>query len=267
MEKIEKHEEEVLERAINKEALNEALVRLITGCNLPYNAVEWPQLQALLMTANYTIEPLLIESHTTVPVLIDSSFVIYKDRLKQELLESVSLIHTQVDLWTSPNKKAFLAICARFVDRNYKLRKALLGLPQLRHSHGGELQARRVVEIIRDYGFAHKFGYITGDNASSNDNLCRHLSDALSEEFGVEWTLFTIEFAVTVMFVIYLAKASYLRIQRSQLTLLKRWQMTRKLILLFLRLLSSSLTSQRNLRRARRRIKKRRWRAGVRWVR
>ncbi|PVH90221.1 hypothetical protein DM02DRAFT_548229, partial [Periconia macrospinosa] len=43
IEKVEEHEEKVLERAINKEALNEALVRLITGCNLPHNAVEWPQ--------------------------------------------------------------------------------------------------------------------------------------------------------------------------------------------------------------------------------
>ena len=40
IEKIEQQEEEVLKRAINKEALNEAFVRLITSCNLPYNAVE-----------------------------------------------------------------------------------------------------------------------------------------------------------------------------------------------------------------------------------
>ena len=96
--KIKQQEEEVLKHAINKEVLNEAFVRLITGCNLPYNAVEWPQLQALLMTVNYTVEPLLIKSHTMVSIFIDSSFVIYKDSIKQVISEAISLIHLQVNL-------------------------------------------------------------------------------------------------------------------------------------------------------------------------
>ena len=153
------------------------------------------------MTINYTVEPLLIESHTTVPVLIDSSFVVYKDQIKQSISDSISLVHLQVDLWTAPNKKAFLAICTRFVDKTYTLRKALLALPQLRYSHGGELQARHVLEAIWDYALVSKLGYVTSDNAFSNDNLCRSLSSMLDEEFGSYGILIITEFVATVTFV------------------------------------------------------------------
>ena len=67
---LERAKENVLQRAVKQEKLNIALVKLITACNLPHNAVSWPELQRLLMTVNHTVEPMLDESCRTVPQLL-----------------------------------------------------------------------------------------------------------------------------------------------------------------------------------------------------
>ncbi|KAK9320013.1 hypothetical protein V1517DRAFT_356492 [Lipomyces orientalis] len=59
LERAREQEANGLQAVLNKRALQEALVQLIVMRNLSYNAVEWPELQALLMTVNYTVEPLL----------------------------------------------------------------------------------------------------------------------------------------------------------------------------------------------------------------
>jgi hypothetical protein len=101
--------------------------------------VEWPEFQALLTTVNYMVDEALVTAHSTVAKLIDHSFVINKEILKQELQKSLSKIHFTVDMWTSPNHKALQAICVHFVDADTKnLCKVLIGLPEYRGSHGGE---------------------------------------------------------------------------------------------------------------------------------
>ena len=87
-------------------------------------------------------------------MLINNSFLNIKKLIKTRLLTALSAIHLSADMWTSPNKKAFLAVVAHFVDKEGVLRKALLALPQLRGSHGGELQAMHINRVIDDYGLA-----------------------------------------------------------------------------------------------------------------
>src|SRR5439155_12151391 len=117
-------------------------------------------LQALLMTCNYAVEPHLRKSHMIVPMLIDRSFAIHKDILKQKLQNTASKVHFTIDKWTSPNKKAFLSVCVHFVDgETFKLQKALLSLPQLRYGHGGKLQSKHIIDVIEEYSLTHKVGY------------------------------------------------------------------------------------------------------------
>jgi hypothetical protein len=178
-------EEDVLRKAVNPTAFYEAQIQLITRRRLPYNCVTWPEYQALLLAVNYTVEDLLIESHNTVPVHIDRSFNIHRESLKARIQRSKSLVHFSIDLWSSLNRKAFLGIHAQWVDENYGLKKALLSLPNIRHSHSGEAMSRYVLETIRTFNLASRFGYYTGDNGSANDTCLRAVSRALTAEFGV----------------------------------------------------------------------------------
>lgn len=98
--------------------------------------------------------------------------------------DAVGQIHFSTDMWTSPAHRGHLAICVQWVDGGYKLRKALLGLPQVAHSHSGEPQAEHIVGVLRSYGITTKIGYHTGDNATSNDTLLKALSGHLTSGYN-----------------------------------------------------------------------------------
>ncbi|EXU94974.1 hypothetical protein X797_011953, partial [Metarhizium robertsii] len=88
-------------------------------------------------------------------------------------------------VWSSPQRKAYIAVHAQWVDEGYNLRKALLGLPNLRHSHAGAAMTPHLMKIIGKYNLAHRVGYFTGDNVAKNDTCLRQLALELSEEYGV----------------------------------------------------------------------------------
>ncbi len=94
----EAQEERILRAAINHNTSNEALVQLITTQNLPYNAVTWPKLHALLMTVNYTAEEVVINAKLIVPKLIEQSYIVHRDILKLKLQSSLSKIHISIDI-------------------------------------------------------------------------------------------------------------------------------------------------------------------------
>ena len=80
----------------------------------------------------------------------------------------------------------FLGICAQFVDlQTETLSKALIALPSI-PSHHAEAQYNTLFSVLQDYGIYQKLGTIIGDNASSNDKLCRLLSSGLQEK-GIHW--------------------------------------------------------------------------------
>jgi hypothetical protein len=158
------------------------LAQLIVVRNLPYEAVSWPELHALLLSVNYTCEEALISSSSTVPKLIKDSFLLNKALLKQKLSTSLTPIHLSLNAWTSPNRKTFIAICAHFIDDTSVLRKALLALPFLPGAHGGDEQLEVLWQVLIDYGLLHKIGYCVGDNHGSNDKLLNRLSVRLREK-------------------------------------------------------------------------------------
>ena len=126
------------------------------------------------------------KSRATMPKKIDLSFIRTKAEIKQHLHSALSEIHLACDVWTTEHKKkAFLAVIAHFVDSKGKSQKALLGLPQLRGSHGGQHQAEFVNAIINWYEIAHKLGYYISDNHGSNDKCCRFISRHLGEQYQI----------------------------------------------------------------------------------
>ncbi|OWT42444.1 zinc finger domain-containing protein [Pochonia chlamydosporia 170] len=167
----------MLSKAINQTAFDESLLQLIINNNLPHKAVEYPELYSLIMSVNYMAADVYLKSRAAIPRKIEHAFLQGKDEIKQHLQRALSEIHLSCDVWTTEHKKkAFLALVAHFVDAGGKSRKALLGLPRLRGSHGGQHQTEHVNRIIDWYGIAHKLGYYIGDNHGSNDNCCPELS-------------------------------------------------------------------------------------------
>ncbi|KAM3533724.1 hypothetical protein MY4038_003039 [Beauveria bassiana] len=85
-------------------------------------------------------------------------------------------------MWSSPQRKSFIALHAQWVDEAYEPRKALLGLPNLRRSHIGAAMAPHLMSVIQKFDLAQRLGYFTGNNDIKNDTCLRHLAEALLRE-------------------------------------------------------------------------------------
>jgi hypothetical protein len=189
MQKEVKKEDEykTLRSYIDHNAFREAQMLLSARRHLPFNFVTWPEYQALLIAINPTIEELLIDSGNTVADDLELAYISHKSRITQLLKKSLTPIHFAIDVWSSPNHKAFIAIHCQWVDYNYQPRKALLALPNLRRSHAGAAIEPHIMKTIRDHDLASNIGFFTGDNDAKNDTCLRKLAEDLETEYGVRF--------------------------------------------------------------------------------
>lgn len=182
--KAKEKQQNILRNAISRKAFLEAQCLLITRRRLPRNFVNWPEFHALLYAVNPLSPEVTISASNTASAHIEKSYQHHRETVKRTLHKSRSLIHFSVDLWSAPSSKSLFGAHAQWVDDQYKLRKALLGLRQITFSHTGENQAAYFIDILRDFDLAHLVGYFTTDNASPNDTLLESLAKNLLVEYG-----------------------------------------------------------------------------------
>ncbi|KAJ6440261.1 putative AC transposase [Purpureocillium lavendulum] len=184
---VRKNELNTLRSAINVDAFREAQMLLSARRHLPLSFATWPEYQALLAAVNPAVQELLTESASTVASDLDRAYEAHQESVRRQLGRARSLVHIAMDVWSSPQRKAYIAVHAQWVDEGYSPRKALLGLPNLRRSHAGAAMAPYLMRIIRRYSLAHRIGYFTGDNDTKNDTCLRQLAVDLSQEYGISF--------------------------------------------------------------------------------
>lgn len=178
---------QILKRALSKEIITQAIVSLIVAENLSFRIVESPYFHTLCKALNPAASNEVISSHSTIKEHIRKSWLFHKDIVRKKLQSSRSVIHLSIDVWTSPNQKLFLAVCAHFVDlESETLQKALIGLPFI-SSHHATTQYKALFYVLQDYDILSKIGTIISDNAPTNDKLCKILEATLSEK-AIPWS-------------------------------------------------------------------------------
>jgi hypothetical protein len=178
---------QVLQKVLDKDVIDEALVTLIVVRDLPFCIVEWPEFHAFFRVLNPEAKSNIITTHSEVAKKVEKLWLSHKDVVRKKLQSAVSSIHLSLDIWTSPNRLLLLGICAHFVDRSQEKRlKALLALRTVAN-HSGDEQFATLLPVLKDYGIVRKLGSIVCDNATSNDTLCRTVEAYLREEENIEW--------------------------------------------------------------------------------
>lgn len=173
---------------LNKDVVRKALVRFIVQQRLALSIVERPSfhtfVQALNPLADETIVPV---SHSAIRTAIQSHWYEEKLILQRELQTAASKINISLDIWTSPNRILFLAIVAHFVRHDSgHFMKSLLALRQV-GGHSGEEQFTVLRTVLEEYEISRNLGAIIGDNATTNDTLCRTIAQWYSDEFDLLW--------------------------------------------------------------------------------
>ena len=179
--------EDALRNAFNPQAYQEALISILTRRRVPFSAIEWGEFKQLALACNPYIKDSLITSRRTMVRHIAANYDFYSSEIKDSLATTASPIHISTDLWTSPHRHSLLAVCAQWVDKDYKLRKALLSLPECAESHSGEAQAQAVIDTLEKYGIQSKLGWHTGDNATSNDTCLESIQRKLMSRHSIKF--------------------------------------------------------------------------------
>ena len=179
-------EGEVLRRTIQKDAIKQTLLDLIIVRRLPFSCVEWPEFHAFIKAlnreaANLNLIPI---HHSTVTDWIHSHFTKSQDVVRRVLQSARTNIHLAVDIWTSPNHSLILGICASFLDIQDQYQNILIGLRTV-HSQSGKDQWEALQPVLELYGIETKIGALIGDNASSNDVLCRTIAIWLAVQHNI----------------------------------------------------------------------------------
>jgi len=163
-----------------------ALGAVITG-NQPFNAFQNPFIRQLLLTLNPSIFQTTGWGRTSIRQRLADTFASKKKLVQNELTTSVSKIHLAFDLWTSPNRHAFLGVSAHFIDAKNSIQQRLLALREQQGVHTGLNIAITLAEIARDWEIVDRIGCLVSDNASSNDAcgeavFCQILPDFSAED-------------------------------------------------------------------------------------
>jgi len=104
-----------------------------------------------------------------------------KLHVKESLHQVETRIHYSFDLWTGPNRHAYLGPVGHWIDAQHQLRTGLLGLQRFQGAHTGENQAASFWKVICDFEVQHLIGKFTMDNASNNDTTLVYIAKYLKE--------------------------------------------------------------------------------------
>ena len=182
-------EKRTLKDAARPALVKAAWLRLVVRRDLPHRSVTWPELHSFVHTINYMATGCLPTSATTVGYSIKVTFRQKQLQVREALQSALSLIHITTDTWNSPNSKELQAFNAHFVDKEGKLRKALINLVELENGHSGEEVAKHLLKALDFYGIRDTLGFVTGDNHSANDALCRAIAEQKEDWNPVDYRL------------------------------------------------------------------------------
>jgi hypothetical protein len=176
----------VFKRYLDQDVIIEALISLITIRSLPFRIVEWPEFHAFCQVLNPESKSVLTTTHSNVRTKLKDSWLSHKDVVRRKLQSTLLSVHISLDIWTSPQGYLLLGVIGHFIERQDENHiKALLGL-RLVPGHSGEDQFSVLLPILQDYGIVKQLGAVMGDNASSNDTLCRQIEEYFQGE-GLNW--------------------------------------------------------------------------------
>ena len=159
--------------------IRELSVGYIVDSNLPFVTLESAYLQELFRQFDPDLCRQAPWGRTALRKELGDIFAQKKISLRKQLGKAITQIHISFDLWTSPNRLAFISIFGHYLDDRYLYCRRLLAFRRQIGSHAGENIAFTIKSVVRDWEINTKLGVSICDNASSNDSCLRNLYAAL----------------------------------------------------------------------------------------
>jgi hypothetical protein len=137
--------------------------------NICVSVVEDISFLNLILSVNSGLSKYLVKSHNMIRRWIMDEFVIRKEKIKEKIRDSSGMIYISFNLWTSPNKKAIVAICAHYLNKAYEPQHILVGLKEVHGSHAGANVAEVMKPVLIEIIPLERLGFFQADNDSKYD--------------------------------------------------------------------------------------------------
>nr|KYP74105.1 Putative AC transposase [Cajanus cajan] len=155
-------------REIDQKHFEDLLSRAIIEHGLSFSFVEYKWIRELFL---YLYPGLRIPSRNTAVSNLWRIHDEEKVKVKNAMRKANSRICLTSDCWTCITQEGYICVTAHFVDSNWKLNSKILAFSKLDPPHGGHEMAKKIFEILLDWGIDRKVFSITLDNASANDTM------------------------------------------------------------------------------------------------
>ena len=171
-------------------SLEQAIIEWIVDTQQPFDVVEnkkWKDMWkvALRSSSRYRECPIKsqqVAKSRTQDEFNKNQYAVYKE------LGDAETVAFSLDVWKAPNRKYIFAIIVHWTTKDFMDRQIVLHFGHLKGSHTGENLARETLTVLKLFNLERKLVAITGDNASNNPTLCRHLHKLLSKDFTSDIT-------------------------------------------------------------------------------
>ncbi|MBW0523481.1 hypothetical protein O181_063196 [Austropuccinia psidii MF-1] len=166
------------------ESLKTSLLYFIAECYLPLSLVESPAFHTLLELCNSSISNILVP-WAALTSHLSKMYLFHQEHLSNILSDNNTFVSFTNNTWKSPNMRAFMAITAHFLNKDFNLQSVILGLIDLNGDHSGTSLAQHLMEILRQYNLKDRIISITSDNASFNTqmaNIIQTMTPAFSAD-------------------------------------------------------------------------------------
>lgn len=152
--------------------------------DIPWKGVESKRLQACF---SYLNRRAVLPSSTTLVRKLNSLYHETQLQVRALLAAIPGKYSTSCDLWTAPNRIAFLCITAHWIDADWKLRSCIIGFEEVKGRHTSEALITSFTDVLEspdwDLGVDRLFG-VTLDNASSNLRFIQLLAERKQWDSG-----------------------------------------------------------------------------------
>ncbi|WKT54000.1 Lysophospholipase, catalytic domain [Fusarium oxysporum f. sp. vasinfectum] len=142
----------------NVNKAKELTVGWIVTANLPFTAPSNPYLRRMLDLHDASLAKEVPWSRQSVRDTMRKLFEVKKGAISCQLEKAVTKISFSFDMWTSPNRYAFLGLHAHYLDASYQVQSRLLALRRVWGAHSGDNQATTIYDIFGEYGIRDRIG-------------------------------------------------------------------------------------------------------------
>ncbi|KAI7964873.1 hypothetical protein MJO29_002971 [Puccinia striiformis f. sp. tritici] len=162
---------------LNVGMLKQAITYFIAEADLPYTIVERKSFIYLLELLNPSTANMEY-GRKNMANEIDLVLYAHKNELRQTLKGIKPLAFT-LDVWTSPNQKAFMTITMHGITAGWKMSDLVIGMPNVIGQDFGHNFGNIFVDLIQEMKILDLLVSITADNASNNSTLARQVKRLL----------------------------------------------------------------------------------------